>query len=202
MEAYRQEAYRPQPFHSGPMQSAGPMQGGPFQGGPYQGGGQLPGGQLPGGGQMPGGQMPGAGQGPGGVGPASGLDWLLDDLVNRVAHIQKAVILSQDGIALGASRGLAQADADHLAALAAGFQSLARGASGHFGGGSVRQTIIEMDAGFLFVTAAGHGTCMAVLTEAGADIGLVAYEMAVLVQRTSEHLQTGLRGVPAGTLDT
>ncbi|MGD0558373.1 MAG: roadblock/LC7 domain-containing protein [Streptosporangiaceae bacterium] len=146
--------------------------------------------------------MPGAGQGPGGVGPASGLDWLLDDLVNRVAHIQKAVILSQDGIALGASRGLAQADADHLAALAAGFQSLARGASGHFGGGSVRQTIIEMDAGFLFVTAAGHGTCMAVLTEAGADVGLVAYEMAVLVQRTSEHLQTGLRGVPAGTLDT
>ena len=38
------------------------------------------------------------------------LDWLLDDLVLRVAHIQKAVFLSQDGIALGASRGLDQAD--------------------------------------------------------------------------------------------
>jgi len=135
-------------------------------------------------------------------GPASGLDWLLDDLVQRVAHIQKAVILSQDGIALGASRGLDQADAEHLAALAAGFQSLARGAGRHFGGGRVRQTIIEMDTGFLFVTAAGNGTCLAVLTVAGADLGLVAYEMAVLVQRTAEHLQTGLRGVPAGTFDT
>lgn len=134
--------------------------------------------------------------------PASGLDWLLDDLVQRVAHIKKAVILSQDGIALGASRGLGQDDADHLAALAAGFQSLARGAGNHFGGGAVRQTIIEMESGFLFVTAAGKGTCLAVLTEAGADVGLVAYEMAVLVQRTGDHLQTGLRGVPAASFDS
>ncbi|MBV9383257.1 MAG: roadblock/LC7 domain-containing protein [Streptosporangiaceae bacterium] len=125
--------------------------------------------------------------------PISQLDWLLDDLVLRVAHIQKAVFLSQDGIALGASRGLDQADAEHLAALAAGFQSLARGAGRHFGGGAVRQTIIEMESGFLFVTAAGHGTCLAVLTEAGADVGLVAYEMAVLVQRTGDHLQVGMR---------
>ncbi len=33
----------------------------------------------------------------------------------------QAVFLSQDGLALGASRGLDQADAEHLAALAAGF---------------------------------------------------------------------------------
>jgi uncharacterized protein len=125
--------------------------------------------------------------------PASQLDWLLDDLVLRVAHIEKAVFLSQDGIALGASRGLDQADAEHLAALAAGFQSLARGAGRHFGGGAVRQTIIEMESGFLFVSAAGNGTCLAVLTEAEADVGLVAYEMAVLVQRTGDHLQVGMR---------
>lgn len=124
--------------------------------------------------------------------PASQLDWLLDDLVVRVAHIQRAVFLSQDGLALGASRGLDRADAEHLAALAAGFQSLARGAR-HFGGGEVRQTIIEMTSGFLFVTAAGQGTCLAVLTEAEADVGLVAYEMAVLVQRTGEHLQVTMR---------
>ena len=80
--------------------------------------------------------------------PVSQLDWLLDDLVVRVAHIQRAVFLSQDGLALGASRGLDRADAEHLAALAAGFQSLARGAGRHFGGGEVRQTIIEMESGF------------------------------------------------------
>jgi predicted regulator of Ras-like GTPase activity (Roadblock/LC7/MglB family) len=131
--------------------------------------------------------------GPNGNYPTNQLDWLLDDLVLRVPHIQRAVYLSQDGLALGASRGLDRADAEHLAALAAGFQSLARGAGRHFGGGEVRQTIIEMSAGFLFVTAAGQGTCLAVLTGSDADVGLIAYEMAVLVQRTGDHLQVNTR---------
>jgi predicted regulator of Ras-like GTPase activity (Roadblock/LC7/MglB family) len=121
------------------------------------------------------------------------LDWLLDDLVRRVAHITKAVILSQDGMALGASQTLGRDDAEHLAALAAGFQSLARGTSRHFGGGAVRQTVIEMESGFLLVTAAGSGTCLAVITGPGADLGLVAYEMAVLVRRSGEHIRVNTR---------
>ena len=120
-------------------------------------------------------------------------DWLLDDLVQRVAHIQKAMFLSRDGIALGSSRGLDQADADLLAALASGFQSLARGAGQHFAGGAVRQTIVEMEFGFLFVSAAGQGSCLAVLADGDADVGVVAYEMAVLVQRAGDHLQVGIR---------
>jgi predicted regulator of Ras-like GTPase activity (Roadblock/LC7/MglB family) len=130
-------------------------------------------------------------------GNASQLDWLLDDLVRRVGDVQRAVYLSQDGLALGASQGLQRDDAEHLAALSAGFQSLARGAGRHFGGGDVRQTIIEMTSGFLFVMAAGAGTCLAVLTGADPDVGQVAYEMAVLVQRTVDHLGVGMRGMPA-----
>lgn len=131
--------------------------------------------------------------------PVGQLDWLLDDLVLRVAPITKAVILSQDGIALGASRTLARDDAEHLAALAAGFQSLAKGAGSHFGGGAVRQTIIEMESGFLFVAAAGSGTCLAVLADQGADLGLVAYEMAVLVRRTGEHIRVNRRAPVANS---
>ena len=121
------------------------------------------------------------------------LDWLLDDLVRRVQPATKAVILSQDGMTLGASQTLARDDAEHLAALAAGFQSLARGAGRHFGGGAARQVIIEMESGFLLVTAAGSGTCLAVITAPGADLGLVAYEMAVMVKRSSEHIRVNVR---------
>jgi predicted regulator of Ras-like GTPase activity (Roadblock/LC7/MglB family) len=121
------------------------------------------------------------------------LDWLLDDLVRRVGHVTKAVILSQDGMALGASETLGRDDAEHLAALAAGFQSLARGAGRHFGGGGVRQTIIEMESGFLLVSAAGSGTCLAVIAEEGADLGVVAYEMAILIRRTGEHIRVNTR---------
>jgi predicted regulator of Ras-like GTPase activity (Roadblock/LC7/MglB family) len=124
------------------------------------------------------------------------LSWLLDDLVRRVPQVSKAVMLTQDGLAIGASAGLSREDAEHLAALAAGFQSMARGAGQHFGGGRVRQTIIEMEAAFLFVSAAGQGTCLAVLTTGDADIGLVAYEMAVLVRRSNEHL--GVANRPPG----
>ena len=121
------------------------------------------------------------------------LDWLLDDLVRRVGHVTKAVILSQDGMALGASDTLGRDDAEHLAALAAGFQSLARGAGRHFGGGNVRQTIIEMESGYLLVSAAGSGTCLAVIAEEGADLGVVAYEMAILIRRTGEHIRVNTR---------
>jgi predicted regulator of Ras-like GTPase activity (Roadblock/LC7/MglB family) len=67
-------------------------------------------------------------------------------------------------------------------------QSLARGAGEHFGVGEVRQTIIELEQAFLFVTAAGHGSCLAVLCSSSADAGLMAYEMAMLVKRAGPHL--------------
>jgi len=133
-----------------------------------------------------------------GPGFDGGLSWLLDDLVARAADVDKAVILSRDGLALAASAGLTREDAEHLAATAAGFQSLARGIGHQFGGGSVLQTIVEMEHSFLFVTAAGAGSCLAVLSPASADAGLIAYEMALLVKRVGEHLSVNPRPVPAG----
>ena len=121
------------------------------------------------------------------------LDWLLDGLVSRVEHIRQALILSRDGLTVGKSQALSREDAEHLAALAAGVQSLARNAGRYFQGGDVRQTIIEMDSAFLFVTAAGQGTCLAVVASADADAGLVAYEMAMLVKRVGAHLATSPR---------
>jgi predicted regulator of Ras-like GTPase activity (Roadblock/LC7/MglB family) len=129
---------------------------------------------------------------------ASELDWLLDDLVDRVVHVDKAVILTRDGLAVGASAGLSREDAEHLSAVAAGFQSLARGVGAQFGGGQARQTIVEMESAFLFVTSAGEGSCLAVLTAAVADAGLVAYEMAVLVKRVGKHLAVAPRPASAG----
>jgi predicted regulator of Ras-like GTPase activity (Roadblock/LC7/MglB family) len=126
---------------------------------------------------------------------ASVFNWLLDDLVDRVPSVQRGVVLSVDGLQMGASRGLTQEDAEHLSAVAAGFQSLARGAARHFGGGPVRQTIIEMESSFLFVTAAGRGACLAVLADADSDIGLIAYEMAMLVTRVGQNIATMPRNV-------
>ena len=99
------------------------------------------------------------------------LSWLLDNLVDQVEHVRQALILSRDGLVVAASRGLTPEDSEHLSALAAGLQSLARGAGQHFRRRQVRQTIIEMDSAFLFVIAAGRGTCLAVLTAGGRQRG-------------------------------
>lgn len=116
------------------------------------------------------------------------LDWLLRDLTSTVEGVWHAVVLSPDGLTLGRSPGLSREEADHMAALAAGAQSLAGGAARKFACGEVRQTVIEMDLALLFITSAGQGTCLAVLAGADSDAGLIAYEMTVLVKRVGQHM--------------
>ncbi|MEV6793419.1 roadblock/LC7 domain-containing protein [Streptomyces sp. NPDC051320] len=129
-----------------------------------------------------------------------GLDWLLDDLTTRVEHVRHALVLSNDGLVTGASQELIREDAEHLAAVSSGLHSLAKGSGLHFGAGAVRQTMVEFDEGVLFVTAAGEGSCLCVLGAAEADIGQVAYERTLLVNRVGEHLAVSARrpeGSPA-----
>jgi predicted regulator of Ras-like GTPase activity (Roadblock/LC7/MglB family) len=121
------------------------------------------------------------------------LGWLLDNLVSRVANVSQALVLSRDGLVVAKSQTMTQEQGDHLSALAAGVHSLARGAGQQVGGGDVRQTIIEMDSAFLFVMAAGHGTCLAVLATQGANLGVMAYEMTMLVRRMGAHLTAAPR---------
>jgi predicted regulator of Ras-like GTPase activity (Roadblock/LC7/MglB family) len=128
------------------------------------------------------------------------LDWLLDDLVGRVVGARDGVVLSADGLLMAKSTGLSTEDSEHLAAMASAFQSLARETGRHFGGGEVRQTLVELDHAFLFVTAAGSGACLAVLGEEDADVGMIAYEMNLLVMRVGNYLSSSPRTEVAAQL--
>ena len=127
---------------------------------------------------------------------AKDLAWLLDDLVERVAHVERGIVLSTDGLLIASSKGLTREEAEHLAAAASGFQSLARGTGRYLGGGAVRQTVVELERAFLFITAAGKGACLAVQASSEADVGLIAYEMARLVTAVGKFLSTSLRSGP------
>jgi uncharacterized protein len=128
----------------------------------------------------------------------SRLDWLLTDLVKRVHQTRHAVLLSEDGLLMSRSETFPRDDAEQLSAAAAGLQSLARSIGRGFRGGAVRQTLVEMDDAFLFLTAAGQGAHLAVLTEQSADVGVVAFEMNMLVKKVGEYLGARPRG-SAGT---
>ncbi|GAB3208681.1 roadblock/LC7 domain-containing protein [Marinactinospora thermotolerans] len=121
------------------------------------------------------------------------LDWLLDELVDRAVGAQYAIVLSADGLLIGKSRELGKDDAEHLSALASAFQSLAKGTGRQFGGGRVLQTVVEMEHAYLFVTGAGNGACLAVVAGEESDVGLIAYEMNVLVEQVGKFLDAAPR---------
>jgi predicted regulator of Ras-like GTPase activity (Roadblock/LC7/MglB family) len=121
------------------------------------------------------------------AGAVGQLSWLLDNLL-EVNDVRQAVVLSRDGLVMAAAQSMSREQGDHLAALAAGLQGLAHGAMEYCGASEVRQTIIELDSAFLFVMAAGEGTCLAVVSSQDANVGVIAYEMAVMVRRMGKYL--------------
>ena len=57
----------------------------------------------------------------------------------------------------------------------------------HFRDGNVRQIIIELEKAFLLIMRFRHGTCLAVRTSADPNVGVIAYEMAMLVRRMGKY---------------
>jgi predicted regulator of Ras-like GTPase activity (Roadblock/LC7/MglB family) len=130
------------------------------------------------------------------------LGWLLDDMVARVAGVQQAAVVSTDGMVIDKSDKLNKDDADHLAAMSCALQSLAKGVGQQFDKGRVRQLVVDLEHGYLVVTAAGENACLALLTTARVDLGLVAYEMNRIVQQVGVYLGTETRGAPVVTANS
>ncbi|MFI1163967.1 roadblock/LC7 domain-containing protein [Streptomyces sp. NPDC020801] len=128
--------------------------------------------------------------------PGTGLGWLLDDLVARTDHVRQAVLLTADGLPLSCSEGMRRRDIEHLAAVCSGFHGLARSAGERFAAGRVRQTMVMLDDAYLFITPAGDGSRLAVLSDARTDVGQLAHEMALLVRRVGRHMNTAARSGP------
>jgi len=131
---------------------------------------------------------------------AQNLNWLINNFVDRVPGVAHTVVVSADGLLLAVSDGFPRDRADQLAAVASGLVSLTGGAARVFEAGAVTQTVVEMELGFLFIMAISDGASMAVLAAPSCDIGLVGYEMALLVTRAKDVLTPALRAELQGTL--
>lgn len=119
---------------------------------------------------------------------AANFSWLLDNFVKSVPDVRHTLVVSADGLLMAMSDELDRTQGDQLSAIVAGMSSLTRGASRQLGGGDVRQAIIEMDAMFMFLMNISDGSVLAVVADASCDVGLVGYEMAMLVSRTEATL--------------
>lgn len=124
---------------------------------------------------------------------AHNLNWLIDNFVEQVPGVAHTIVVSVDGLLLAISEGFPKDRADQLAAVTSGLSSLTQGAARIFEAGDVTQTVIEMEMGFLFVMSISDGSCLAVLASNDSDMGLVGYEMALLVERAGRVLTPALR---------
>lgn len=124
---------------------------------------------------------------------ARNLNWLVGNFAQATPGVAHAMVVSADGLPVAVSERLDRPKADQLAAIASGLASLTLGASRCFGGGLVKHTVVEMERGFLFVMSISDGSCLSVLAASGCNVGVVAYEMAVLVARAGSVLTPSLR---------
>ncbi len=123
------------------------------------------------------------------------LDWLLENLLERTPETRHALVLSKDGLKLSNTHGLNTDQADQLAAIASGIQSLSYAASVEFGDGSgdLRQSMTEFHGGLLFIVEAGDGAHLAVVATEAADVGVLGHNMNELVEQLGEHLTAAPR---------
>jgi len=133
---------------------------------------------------------------------ARNLNWLVGNFAKATPGVAHAMVISADGLPVAISERLDRARADQLAAIGSGLASLTIGASRCFGGGLVKQCVVEMEGGFMFIMSISDGSCLAVLAALNCNVGVVAYEMAVLVARAGDVLTPSLRAELQATLPT
>ncbi|MEU9161775.1 roadblock/LC7 domain-containing protein [Streptomyces sp. NPDC048424] len=140
---------------------------------------------------------------------ARNLQWLLTDLVEEVPGVNSVAVVSSDGLLLLSSdptagggagdpqtkagpKGPRGASAD-LATIVSGLGSLTTGAAALLESGSVKQTMVAMEHGSVFVMAISDGSLLGVHATPDCDMSVVAYHMALFVGRAGHVLTPEVR---------
>jgi predicted regulator of Ras-like GTPase activity (Roadblock/LC7/MglB family) len=149
----------------------------------------------------------GGGTVPGPSPAARNLQWLLANLVEEVPGVRSVAVISSDGLMLCSSEA-ADRDAEperpagrsggDLATVVSGLASLTEGAARLMDAGGVKQSVVAMEHGCLFVMSISDGSLLGVHASPECDMSVVAYHMALFVGRAGHVLTPELRRELAG----
>lgn len=123
---------------------------------------------------------------------AADFTWLLGRFATETAGVVDAIAVSSDGLLIAVSELREHADSERLAAIVSGITSLAAGASGNYGLGSLNKVIIDLEGGHVLVSSIGSGAVLGVVTDKEAKLGNIAYEMTVFANRAGTALSPQL----------
>ncbi|MFE2876107.1 roadblock/LC7 domain-containing protein [Streptomyces roseus] len=114
---------------------------------------------------------------------------VLDNHLSRIAGIQGAVLLSNDGIPLTAYL-LDRDQSERMAAAASGIAATMKAISREIDGGRVIRQLVEMDDRYLCVVGCGEGSTLLVVTSRKARLGELGGEAVRTAQALGEWLGT------------
>ncbi len=119
---------------------------------------------------------------------AADFTWLLNRFATETAGVVDAIAVSSDGLLIAVSELR-----EHLSlTIVSGITSLAAGASGNYGLGSLNKVIIDLEGGHVLVSAIGSGAVLGVVTDKEAKLGNIAYEMTLFANRAGAALSPQL----------
>lgn len=119
---------------------------------------------------------------------AQQFNWLLGRFATETAGVREAIAVSADGLLIAKSAHVGRAEADRLAAITSAITSLASGAARLYDLGHPKKVVIDLDGGYLLVRSIGPGSAMGVLASAEANLGNLAYDMAMFANRAGAVL--------------
>lgn len=125
-------------------------------------------------------------------GAARNFNWLLVNFVRDTVGVSETIAVSSDGFLLASSTSVERAGVEQFAAIISGVTSLTNGAGHLLDCGDVEQVLIEMERGLLFVSSISNGSALGVLADKDCDMGLIGYEMTLLLDRVGSVLTPSL----------
>lgn len=119
---------------------------------------------------------------------ANNVNWLMANFVRSTPGVDQAVAVSSDGLLIAMSTQLERGSADKMAAIITGIRALAHGAANELAKGQVMQVLVEMAGAYMFVSAISGGSTLGVVTARDCDLGLIGFEITLLVERVGAQL--------------
>ena len=119
---------------------------------------------------------------------AQRFNWLLRQFATSTPDVIDAIAVSSDGLLMAMSAIKDRPNAERLAAVISGLTSLAGGASTWYRMGAINRVIIDMDEGYLLVTAISNGSVLGVMADRSANLSTLAYEMTLFANRAGAAL--------------
>jgi predicted regulator of Ras-like GTPase activity (Roadblock/LC7/MglB family) len=119
---------------------------------------------------------------------ARNFTWLLSKFATETPGVSEAVAVSADGLVMAASETEDITNAWRLGAIVSGMTSLASGAARTYELGALNKVIIDLADGYVLITAISIGSVLGVIASKSANLGNVAYEMTLFVNRVGSAL--------------